>query len=54
MKRSGRRLRRHVGKLELLHDGVALVHGEEIVTGLDHFIAALIEEGAQWFAAGLS
>ena len=47
VKRSGRRLRRHVGKLELLDDGVALVHGEEIVTGLDHFVAALIEEGAQ-------
>jgi hypothetical protein len=29
------------------------VHGEEVVAGLDHLIAALVEEGAQALAAGL-
>jgi hypothetical protein len=46
-------LRRHVGKLQLLDDRVALVYGEEVVAGLDHLIAALVEEGAQALAAGL-
>jgi hypothetical protein len=54
VKQSGRRLRRHVGKLQLLDDGVALMHGEEVVAGLDHLVAALVEEGAQALAAGLS
>ena len=45
---------RHVGHLQLLDDGVALVHGQEIVAGLHHFVAARIEKGAQAFAAGLA
>jgi hypothetical protein len=45
-------LRRHVGKLQLLDDRVALVHGEEVVAGLDHLIA-LVEERAQALAAAL-
>ena len=28
-------MRRHVGKLQLLDDRVALVHGEEVVAGLE-------------------
>jgi pantothenate kinase len=46
-------LRRHVGKLQLLDDRVALVHGEEVVAGLDHLIDALVEERAQALAATL-
>src|SRR6476660_5543269 len=52
--RSGCRLRRHVRQLQLLDDRVALVHGEEIVAGLDQLVAALVEEGAQMLAAGLA
>jgi hypothetical protein len=39
-------LRRHVGKLQLLDDRVALAHGEEVVAGLERLVAARVEEDA--------